>query len=63
MDNEEGERAFYRQKIIAKLIELQSEQDTEKAHHEADKLLCEALEACGCGDVVRAWEKVPKWYA
>jgi len=37
--------------------------DIEVAHCEADKILCELLEAFDCEDVVEAWKAVPKWYA
>lgn len=37
--------------------------DTEAAHGKADDLLCGFLRLNGHGDLVDAWEEVPKWYA
>ena len=37
--------------------------DQEGAHIDADVILCDLLTELGYGEVVEAWEKVPKWYA
>jgi hypothetical protein len=37
--------------------------DTELAHSEADKILCELLRSFGCDDVVEAFDALDKWYA
>ncbi len=37
--------------------------DPERAHGDADAVLCLLLTELGYADVVAAWEKVPKWYA
>lgn len=37
--------------------------DAENQHHSADWVLCELLRTLGYGDVVEAWDKIPKWYA
>ena len=47
---------------IEKLRKLQTA-DTELAHSEADKVLCELLKAMGFSDVVEAWDALDKWYA
>ena len=36
--------------------------DTEAAHVSADKVLVELLEELGYSDVVKEYNKVPKWY-
>jgi len=36
--------------------------DTEAAHVGADKVLVELLEELGYSDVVKEYNKVPKWY-
>lgn len=48
---------------IEKLTKLRALGDTEAAHGEADKVLCELLKAMGFGDVVDAWDAIDKWYA
>ena len=50
-------------KAIAKLEECQSNRDTEKAHGDADDVLCELLTELGYDDVVSEYHKVKKWYA
>jgi hypothetical protein len=37
--------------------------DAEQAHIEADEALCGFLEHLGHGDLVKAWNDVPKWYS
>ncbi len=56
------------QEVIDKLEEIIDRQtahnsDKEADHSEADDILCDLLKRLGYGDVVAAWEKVPKWYA
>jgi hypothetical protein len=52
-----------REQAIEKLVECQQNRDTENAHLDADKVLCEMLISLGFKDVVNAWEPVHKWYA
>lgn len=44
-------------------ILIANQGDAENQHHSADRVLCELLQALGYGDVVEAWDKIPKWYA
>jgi hypothetical protein len=38
--------------------------DSEKAHYEADQILCHFLIGLGYNDIVDAWLKIqPKWYS
>lgn len=53
----------YKDKITRKLIELQSSDDTECAHHDADDLLLKLLSLLGYDDVVQEFNKIRKWYA
>ena len=48
---------------ITGLRALQGIGDPEKAHGNADDVLCELLKRLGYDDVVDEWEKVEKWYA
>jgi len=48
---------------IDKLRPLVDSGDWEEAHSDADRVLCDLLNALGFGDVVTQWEAVPKWYA
>jgi hypothetical protein len=50
-------------KIIERLRKLQKDDDTEDAHKEADKILCEMLIKLGFEDVVKEYNEVGKWYA
>lgn len=52
-----------REEVIEKLVELQESNDTEKAHGEADDLLCQLLDSLGFKDVVNAYIEIEKWYA
>ena len=48
----------------AALEELQHEDgDIEFQHSAADAILCGLLDALGFAEVVKAWDRVPKWYA
>lgn len=44
-------------------LSIPKQSDTEKAHITADKLLVEALSLFGAKRLVKAYEKVEKWYA
>ena len=48
---------------VKRLRELQGHVDTEVAHVEADKILCELLIEVGFADVVVEWDRIDKWYA
>ena len=37
--------------------------DPEKAHGDADDVLCELLTSLGYAKVVEEWHKIEKWYA
>lgn len=49
--------------IVAKMEKANRTLDTEEGHIEADHILCVLLRKLGYGEVVDAWNKVPKWYA
>lgn len=46
-----------------RLIELQTEDDYEEAHIEADDILCSLLTEFGAGDVVKEYHKIGKRHA
>jgi hypothetical protein len=46
-----------------RMKELINSGDTEHAHSEADKILCEVLRELGYNDLIDAYEQVDKWYA
>lgn len=48
--------------IKKSLIDLQSNDDTELAHIQADDILCSFLEELGYSDVVEEYKKISKWY-
>lgn len=48
---------------VRTLQALQNSTDPEEAHVIADKILCRFLRDLGCDELVKAWEKVPKFYA
>lgn len=48
---------------LAKLMECQKNNDTERAHEDADDVLCEFLNDLGYGDVVAEYQKVHKWFS
>ena len=52
-----------KEEAIAKLAQLQTDDDTESAHGDADDILCELLQSLGYADVVDAYAKIDKWYA
>lgn len=37
--------------------------DVEVAHSKADSILCDTLKKLGFEDLVKVWDKVPKYYA
>ncbi len=51
-----------REEAIAALEDA-NKYDTEAAHVRADIVLCDLLESLGYEDVVKAWDRVSKWYA
>ncbi|CAA2139623.1 hypothetical protein [Hyphomicrobium sp. ghe19] len=51
------------EEAMAKLKQAQETGDTERAHADADDVLCELLRSLGYENVVAEWEKVDKWYA
>ncbi len=52
-----------REEAISQLMKAEKHWDTEEAHGLADEVLCNFLTDLGYGDVVDAWQRVPKWYA
>lgn len=66
-ENEEGLSRVVPNLVEGAILELKVHQensgDTENAHGQADKVLCKLLYGLGFADVVREWEKVPRWYA
>lgn len=52
-----------REEAIDKLKQEQSRFDTEVAHAEADKVLCQLLTSLGYKDVVLEYLAIEKWYA
>jgi len=53
----------FAKQCVEKLRGMTSDDDIERAHSEADAILCELLMKLGYVGVVRAWADVPKWYA
>jgi len=52
-----------KEEALDQLRNLISNDDTEAAHMQADRILTKLLGQLGYEDVVRAWEKIPKRYA
>ena len=50
-----------RQEYLEKLKVLQESVDYEKAHSDADDLLCEVLKEIGYSDIAEAYEEIFKW--
>ena len=48
---------------IEALKKCQENKDIEKAHSDADEILCQLLIYLGCQEVVNQYEQVEKWYA
>lgn len=55
-------QAKAKEQCLIALKTLQKSWDTEVAHVEADRALCDLLIALGMNDVVEEYEKVNKWY-
>ena len=51
------------QSYIERLEEVQKMFDQERAHINADEILCELLTELGYCDVVKEYNKIEKWYA
>lgn len=52
-----------REEAVSTLRYMRENGDTEMAHMEADRILCELLSSLGYEDVVEEWSKIHKWYA
>lgn len=52
-----------REEAMFQLLKCQQDSDTEAAHCDADKVLCDLLCELGYSDIVDAYHKVAKWYA
>ena len=63
MISEFEQGAKRRIRILARLKELADEPDAEKAHIEADALLCEYLTMINAKDVVEAFQAIVKHYS
>ena len=50
------------QEAVAKIKALADKNDPEKAHVEADKILCELLTQLGFTSVVAEFHSLKKWY-
>jgi hypothetical protein len=51
-----------RKEAIKTLRSVKRYDDIELGHIEADKVLCELLASLGYEDVIKAYDKVVKWY-
>lgn len=49
--------------MLEAMKKLQSSEDAEYAHSDADRILCQALECLDQHELVEAWKKVEKYYA
>lgn len=63
MISEFEQGAKQRIRVLARLKELADEPDTEKAHIEADALLCEYLTMINAKDIVEAFQAITKYYS
>jgi hypothetical protein len=52
-----------KEQAIKRLDGFAEDDDTERAHYNADKILTEFLSSLGHQDVVDAYDNVGKWYA
>jgi hypothetical protein len=52
-----------KQQAIDELKVQQKHKDPERAHENADEIICKFLKSLGYDDVVAEWDKVAKWYA
>ena len=61
--NEEIDALY--QKSLSRLKELVNKEypDEEEDHSEADRILCDMLNALGYNDLTDAWDNVEKWYS
>lgn len=57
------EKDYMRKLSINQLKTCQKMEDREKAHVEADQVLCALLVSLGYEDVVEQFNKCHKWYA
>ena len=46
-----------------RMKEIRDDGDIEKAHWEADMLMCQLLQQLGYGDGVKLFTDMPKWYS
>ena len=55
----------YKRRIeyIMENLENNPDYDEEDAHIDADEVLCELLREIGFDDIVRMYNRIPKWYA
>ena len=56
---------FIRPDLVQKYLRLMEEansRDIEKAHIQADAVLCDLLTELGYSPIVEAWDVIPKWY-
>ena len=51
------------EEIIARLKELQQDDDMERAHIQADWIICDLLEDLGYTEVINEYAEISKWYA
>jgi len=49
--------------ILEAMKALEHNGDTESAHYEADRLLCQQLNELGYSRLVDAYNQIKKWYA
>jgi hypothetical protein len=63
MNTQPPKEDMTRERALAELKGFQGDGDIEIAHSRADDVLCKLLTALGYEDVVREYDKVPKWYA
>lgn len=61
MISEFEQGAKRRAQILARLKELADAPDKQKAHIEADELLCEYLRIVGAKDIVEAFQAITKY--
>ncbi len=49
------------EEVLARLEELAESIDFEKAHTQADELLCEFLDYCGYPEIAEAFKAITRW--
>ena len=52
-----------KESYITQLRELQESDDTESAHVQADRILCDILLQLGYTDIIEEYHQIGKWYA